>query len=122
MKIELKTIHNTVIVKSKTNRKTCPCCNGSLNIDTDEGKQACTTCGELAGDFLTALDVSLTSSEGNLSFFEKYFSKDDFVKLQLIKTIEDLRDAYYESIDNNLMQIQGNAQRTNLIVRKAREG
>ena len=122
MKSELKTIHNTVIVKSKTNRKTCPSCNGSLNIDTDEGKQACTICGGLAGDFLTALKVSLTSSEGNLSYFEKYFSKDDFVKLELIKTIEDLRDAHYESIDNNLMQIQGKAQRTNLIVRKAREG
>ena len=55
-------------------------------------------------------------------YSEKYFSKDDFVKLELIKTIEDLRDAHYESIDNNLMQIQGKAQRTNLIVRKAREG
>jgi len=122
MKIELKTIHNTVVVKSKTNRKTCPSCNGSLNIDTDEGKEGCSICGGLAGDYLTALNISLTSSEGNLWFFEKYFSKDDFVKLQLIKTIEDLRDAHYESIDNNLSQIQGKSQRTNLIVRKAREG
>ena len=122
MKIELKTIHNTVIVKSKTNRKTCPCCNGSLNIDTDEGKHSCTTCGETSGDYLTALYVSLTSSEGNLYFFEKYFSKDDFVKLELIKTIEDLRDAHYESIDNNSSQIEGKTQRENLIVRKAREG
>ena len=117
MKIELKTLYNTVIVKSKTNRKTCPCCNGSLNINTDEGKDGCTICGGISGDYLTALDVSLTSSEGNLSLFKKYFSKDDFVKLQLIKTIEDLRDAHYESIDNNLMQIQGKAERTNLIVR-----
>ena len=121
MKIELKTLYNTVIVKSKTNKKTCPCCNGSLQIDTDEGKDGCNICG-MSGDYLTALDVSLASSEGNLSYFEKYFSKDDFVKLELIKTIEELRDAHYESIDNNLMQIQGKAQRTNLIVRKAREG
>ena len=121
MKIELKTLYNTVIVKSKTNRKTCPSCKGSLNIDTDEGKDGCNICG-MSGDYLTALNISLTSSEGNLSYFEKYFSKDDFVKLELIKTIEELRDAHYESIDNNLMQIQGKAQRTNLIVRKAREG
>ena len=116
MKIELKSLYNTVIDKCKTNRKTCPSCKGSLNIDTDEGKDGCNICG-MSGDYLTALDVSLASSEGNLSYFEKYFSKDDFVKLKLIKTIENLRDAHYESIDNNLMQIQGKAQRTNLIVR-----
>ena len=44
------------------------------------------------------------------------------MKLELIKTIEDLRDAHYESIDNNSSQIEGKTQRENLIVRKAREG
>ena len=64
--------------KFNTKRKTCPQCNGKGIIDTDIGKDICDLCLD-SKTFINAFKNSIDGMGiGNLFFFEKYLTTQDF--------------------------------------------
>ena len=75
-------------LKLKTKRKTCPSCNGTGQImDYDFGKKdECDLC--LGGrKFIDSFMRNMNDSAGNIWYFEKYLSKNDFVKVKLAHSL-----------------------------------
>ena len=75
-------------LKFKTKRKTCPSCNGTGQImDYDFGKKdECDVCLG-GGKFIDSFMRNMNDNDGNIWFFEKYLSKNDFVKVKLAHSL-----------------------------------
>jgi RecJ-like exonuclease len=114
MKILFKTKVAEIIVTAKTNRKTCLCCNGSGQMQTDEGKDECDYCGG-SGDFMTMI-------ENNHYITTKYFSEDDIQKMEMIRKIHEFtfyRDVYtYDSLSELQASKTPYPKEEDLIVRR----
>ena len=115
MKILFKTRYAEIIVTAKTNRKTCQVCNGSGQYDTCEGKDDCDYCGG-SGDFISMFVHDTYSN------YEKYFSKDDIEKIDMIKKLHEFtfyRDVYaHSSLSDQQAKNIKYPEEENLIVRK----
>ena len=75
-------------IKFNTSRKTCPTCNGSGQImDWDYGvKDECGLCYS-SGKFIDSFMWNMNNNDGNIFSFEKYLSKDNFIKVQLAHSL-----------------------------------
>ncbi len=88
LKLILKVHDCEFELKFKTKRKTCPSCNGTgqmMDYDFNELDQ-CDLC--LGGrGFIDSFMRNMNDNAGNIYFFEKYLSKDDFVKVKLAHSL-----------------------------------
>ena len=75
-------------IKFKTKRKTCPSCNGTGQMmDYDFNKlDECDICLG-GGQFIDSFMRNMNDNAGNIYFFEKYLSKNDFVKVKLAHSL-----------------------------------
>jgi hypothetical protein len=88
IKLLLKVSDCEFEIKFKTNRKTCPLCNGTGQMmDWDFGtKDECDLC--LGGrQFIDSFMRNINNEDGNIFFFEKYLNKNDFIKVQLAHSL-----------------------------------
>jgi RecJ-like exonuclease len=115
MKILFKTKVAEIIVTAKTNRKTCVLCNGSGQMQTDEGKDECDYCGG-SGDFITMIE------NDHYTLDKKYFSEDDIQKIELIRKLHEFtfyKDVYvYNSCSYEQIGNEPFPKEENLIVRR----
>ena len=75
-------------IKFKTKRKTCPSCNGTgqiMDYDFNELDECDICLG--GGQFIDSFMRNMNDNAGNIYFFEKYLSKNDFVKVKLAHSL-----------------------------------
>ena len=75
-------------IKFKTKRKTCPCCNGTgqvMDYDFNQ-KDQCDLCLG-GGQFIDTFMRNMNDNAGHIYYFEKYLSKNDFVKVKLAHSL-----------------------------------
>ena len=85
------------IITPLTKRKTCPFCNGKGWHKYDIGKDGCELCGGIPGaSFKDTLIVAMENSVLNICYFERYFSKDDWAKIELSR---DLLNEKYKNFE-----------------------
>ena len=100
-------------IKFNTSRKTCPMCNGIGQImDWDYGvKDECDLCLG-GGKFIDTFMFNMNSDDGNILFFEKYLSKDNFVKVQLAHSLT----RAWNRINENEGRIEQNDYKDNCVI------